>query len=81
MPDTLEAAWAELHDATPPGWHVGRPAFDERGNRWTLYAFDSAERPKVGRRSREWTAQHPTQIGVLRQMAYLREISDGRVTR
>jgi len=27
----LESAWAALHDATPEGWHVGRPTYyDER---------------------------------------------------
>lgn len=81
MPDdTLEAAWAELHDATAPGWHVGRPAFEKHCGDGTLYAYDMTERTKVGKRSREWTAQHPTQIGVLHEMArVLREIGEGRV--
>ncbi len=24
------AAWAQIHDATPPGWYVGRPGFEVR---------------------------------------------------
>ncbi len=32
------------------------PSYDERRDEWSLYAFDSTERPKVGHRSREWTA-------------------------
>jgi hypothetical protein len=47
---------------------------------WQLCAFDQSEHVKVGHRLRGWTAQHPTQIGVLRQMAYcLVEIAAGRV--
>jgi hypothetical protein len=76
----LENAWTELHGVTPPGWQIGRPAFDERKGEWSLYAWDANERPKVGHRSREWTAIHPTQSGVLRAMAScLREIDAGRV--
>ncbi len=81
--ETLEAAWGELHSANEGmAWHVGKPAFDERRDQWSLYAFDPSERPKVGRRSREWTAVHQTQIGVIRSMAdCLREIAAGRVPR
>ena len=25
MDDNLEAAWADVYDATPAGWYVGRP--------------------------------------------------------
>jgi len=80
--DDLENAWAELHEATLPGWQIGRPAFNERKGEWSLYAWDATERPKIGHRSREWTAIHPTQSGVLRAMARcLREIGEGRVPR
>lgn len=80
MTDTLEAAWDDLHRSNTQGWYIGKPAFDERRDQWSLYAFDPAERPLVGRRSREWTAVHPTQIGAVRSMARcLSEIAAGRV--
>lgn len=82
---TLEEAWDELHAATPPRWFVGTPSFNPRrgaGGEWSLYAFDTTERPRAGHRSREWTAVHPTQEGVLREMARcLRELAAGRVPR
>jgi hypothetical protein len=78
--DELADAWNELHEATPAGWHVGRPAYEERRNEWSLYAFYTRERPKVGRRAHEWTAISPTQSGVLREMARcLRVLSRGGV--
>jgi hypothetical protein len=56
--DDLEPAWIELHDANAAlGWFVGRPAYEPRRRvPWSMYAFDPKETPKVGRRSREWTA-------------------------
>lgn len=79
---TLEHAWNELHEALAPGWYVGTPAFNERRNVWSMYAFDTTERVKMGKRSREWTAVHPTQEGVVREMARcLREMAAGRVPR
>jgi hypothetical protein len=72
----LAAAW----DATPPGWHVGRQSEHPERGEWVMYAFDPSERAKLGLRSREWTAVHPTEEGVVREMARcLREISAGRV--
>ena len=54
--DDLEAAWDELHAVNASlGWYVGMPAYYERRDEWQLYAFDPTERPKVGKRSREWT--------------------------
>ena len=45
-----------------------------------MYAFDQTEKPKVGRRSREWTAVAQSEDGVVREMARcLREIGAGRV--
>lgn len=77
--DDLESAWAELHEAPPLGWVVGRPTFDERRCEWSLYAFDAMERPKAGHRSREWTAIAPTQTRVVREMARcLRQLAEGR---
>jgi hypothetical protein len=78
----LEAAWAELHEANERlGWFVGRPAFEERkAVPWSMYAFDPTEKPKVGRRSREWTATGHTEAGVVGEMARcLGEIAEGRV--
>jgi hypothetical protein len=82
---TLEDAWNELHDSTPPGWFVGTPSFDPRrgaGGEWSLYAYDTTERAHIDKRSRDWTAVHPTQEGVIREMARcLRELTAGRVPR
>jgi hypothetical protein len=51
MPTDLEDAWTDLHDATPDGWFVGRPSYDERRKVWEQYAFDPCGRAS-GRRSR-----------------------------
>jgi hypothetical protein len=76
----LEAAWGEVHDATPPDWYVGRPSYHDEPHEWTQYAFDQRERPSVGVRSREWTAVGATEVDVLREMARcLRELGAGRV--
>lgn len=80
----LAATWADVHAANEPlGWFVGQPTEPTvRGLEWTQYAFDPRETPRVGRRTREWTAMAPTQLGVLREMARcLREISGGRAPR
>ncbi len=79
--DDLEAAWDELHAVNATlGWQVGMPAYYDRRDEWQLYTFDPPERPKVGHRSREWTAVAPTQERVVRSMArVLREISEGRL--
>ena len=81
MESELAAAWDEIHAATPPGWYVGRPAFDGyRAVPWSQYAFDTTEQPKAGHRSREWTAVGVTELDCLGQMARcLREIGEGRV--
>lgn len=76
----LEAAWDQFHAATPPGWFVGRPGEHPERQKWVMDAFDPSERPKVGLRSREWTAEAPTKVGVVREMPRcLWEISEGRV--
>ena len=75
----LEAAWNEFHDAKPDGWFVGTPVYIERRG-WEQYAFDTRERAKAGRRSREWTAVAQTELEVVREMARcLRRIRTGRV--
>lgn len=77
-----EEAWADLLDATPVGWYVGPPVFHVERDQWALYAFDATERVKIGKRSREWTAVAPTEVGAVRELARcLREIAAGRVPR
>ena len=40
----LLAAWSELHEATPPGWYVGKPADEpRRAVPCSMYAFDATE--------------------------------------
>ncbi len=47
-----------------------------------MYVYDPSERPKVGLRSREWTAVATSEEGVVSEMARcLREISEGRVAK
>lgn len=77
-----ETAWDDLNQVIPDGWTIGRPSFHPERDEWLQCAFDPSERPKVGLRSREWTAVHPTQIGVVREMARCpREIRAGRPPR
>jgi hypothetical protein len=79
MPSDLEDAWSDLHDATPSGWYVGRPAYDEGHRVWEQYAFDPSERAQAGVRSREWTAIGPTELEVVRELACCRRlIREGR---
>jgi hypothetical protein len=78
--DDLDAAWAAVHDATPPGWYVGRPSYHDERDEWTQYAFDQHERPSVGVRSREWTVIGAAELEVLVEMARcIRELGAGRV--
>jgi hypothetical protein len=82
--DDLEAAWIDLHEANASmNWYIGPTTCEERLEvPWSLYAFDPKERPKVGRRSREWTAIGPTEAACVRSMARsLKEIAAGRVPR
>ncbi len=78
----MEAASNALHDATPAGWHVGRPSYHNERRQWVQYAFDPSERPVVGLRSREWTAIGSTELEVVAEMARcLRELREGRAPR
>lgn len=78
--ELLEEAWDEVYAAMPAAWTVGRPSHHPERQEWLLYAFDPAERPKVGHRSREWTAVSQTELLVIREMARcLRAIAEGRV--
>ncbi|MDQ3493426.1 MAG: hypothetical protein M3452_09240, partial [Chloroflexota bacterium] len=72
----------DVHDATPPGWQVGRPYYHVERRQWVQYSFDPSERPVVGLRSREWTAVSATEVECVREMARcLREIGEGRAPR
>jgi hypothetical protein len=62
-------AWDAVHAATPSGWNVGRPSHHPKRGEWIRYAFDPWETPKVGLRSREWTAVGMTEVDVVRHMA------------
>lgn len=76
----LVAAWDEVHAANEKlHWQVGRPYLHDELDTWEQYAFDPTERPKVGKRSREWTAIGPTEAACVKEMAYcLRELAAGR---
>jgi hypothetical protein len=75
----LEAAWNEIHEANTMGWRVGRPYFHDEVDWWEQYAFDPTERPKVGKRSREWIAAGRTEVDCVREMARcLRDLREGR---
>ena len=77
--DDLREACDELLAALPAGWRTGRPAWNER-REWSLYAWDARERAVVGHRTGEWTAVHPTQAGVVRELARcVRAIHDRRI--
>jgi hypothetical protein len=39
MTDTKDP-WAELFDAIPRGWVVGRPPYDETTNKWRLFSYE-----------------------------------------
>ncbi len=80
MSTDLEGAWAELQEATPAGWYVGRPSYQDERREWVLYAYDPSEQPKVGLRSQEWTGVAESEEAVVREMARcLGEIKAGRV--
>ncbi len=82
MSTALEEAWSHVHDATPVGWHVGRPSYHSERRQWVQYAFDPSERPRVGLRSREWTAVGATEVEAVAEMARCpREIKEGRAPR
>jgi hypothetical protein len=78
----LHAAWAAVHDAMPESWHVGRPSgqpeHPERGE-WVMFAFDTRERPVLGKRAGEWTAVGQTELRCVQTVAHcLREVGARR---
>ena len=78
----LEEAWNAVHDATPAGWHVGRPSYHDERRQWVQYAYDPSERPVVGLRSREWTAIAESEEAVVLEMARcVAELREGRPPR
>jgi len=47
-----------------------------------MYAYDTAEKAEIGRRSREWTAVVESEVECVLEMARcMREISEGKVPR
>ena len=74
--DELQAAWADVHEATPEGWYVGRTSEHPERREWVMFAFDTNERPIEGKRTGEWTTVAPTELDMVRSMAYcLRELA------
>ena len=46
---------------------------------WAMFAFDPSETSVEGKRSREWTTVAPSELEVVRSMAYcLAELGEGR---
>jgi len=77
-----EAAWNAVHGALPTGWVVGREGYHDERREWVMYAYDPAERPMVGLRSREWTAVAAGEEGGVVEMARCpREIAAGMAPR
>jgi hypothetical protein len=60
--DDLQAAWADVHEATAEGWYVGRPGWEDHYRQWSMYAFDPKEKAVVGRRERQWIAVGQTEL-------------------
>jgi len=69
--EPLAAAWDAVHANTPEDWQVGRPGYVDRYREWRMYAFDPAERPIVGRRSRESIATGQSELDCVKEMARL----------
>jgi hypothetical protein len=65
MTDTKDA-WAELYDAIPRGWVVGRPPFDETTNTWRLYCYE--RRGTTGRPSATLEAEADSEEQAVREM-------------
>jgi hypothetical protein len=48
---------------------VWRPSHHEERREWIQFAYDPSERPRVGKRSREWTAVASSEVECVREMA------------
>ena len=66
----LEAAEDALRAALPRGWVVGRPVEHTGEGRYVIFAYDPAERPKVGKRTRALEVSAPTELDAVREMAH-----------
>ena len=76
----LQEAWAALIAVIPPNWNVGPASWHVERSEWQMYAWDSSERARVGKRSREWIASAATEVEVVREMGRcIRELAAGRV--
>ncbi len=58
-----------IQEAKPDSWYVGATTPEVHRHEWTLYAFDTRERVKAARRTREWTAVAESELEVVREMA------------
>jgi hypothetical protein len=77
---TLVELLEELRTATPRGWYVGSPSFDDRYSEWVIHAFDPSSPATNGLRAREWTSIGSTEERAIQTMtACLRHIGAGRV--
>jgi hypothetical protein len=55
----IGASAPNLYAANTMGWTVGRPSLHDDvwgAEHWEQWAYDTCEKPKVGKRSREWAA-------------------------
>ena len=50
--------------------YVGRRSEHQERREWIMFAFDTNERPIEGKRAGEWTTVAPTELEVVRSMAY-----------
>lgn len=79
-PPDLATAWDELRAALPAGWVAMQPSYHDEDRAWHLYAYDPAERPKVGKRSRAVTAVGESEAACVRAMArILAGVTEGRL--
>jgi hypothetical protein len=67
--DDLEAALGRAPRRHPARLVRRSAERTPRARRVVAYAFDPSERAEVGLRKHEWTAVHPTEEGVVREMA------------
>jgi hypothetical protein len=77
MTDT-EDHWAELFDAIPRGWVVGRPPYDESAKKWRLYGY-ARKRTVRGRNEGSLQAEGRSEDEAVREMTRkLRRARSGR---
>jgi hypothetical protein len=79
--DDLARAWDAIRAATPAGWFVSQPVYEQgRTPPWSQNAFDTTTRSMAGLQPREWTTLGMTEVDCLREMARgLLEITECRV--